>query len=112
MQIMNLTKNALLAENTTIADTLFKRIKGLLGRKDFNKGEALIIKPCNSIHTFFMRFPIDVVFVDAKKRVVKTISNMRPFRISGICLKARFSVELPAGSLQKTATQTGDTLHF
>ncbi|MDD5681431.1 MAG: DUF192 domain-containing protein, partial [Candidatus Omnitrophica bacterium] len=68
------------------------------------------IKPCNSIHTFFMRFAIDVIFVDSKNRIIRTIRNMRPFRISGIYLSALFSIELPAGTLEKTSTQTGDYL--
>jgi len=57
VKITNQTKNTVLAAHAAVADRLFKRIKGLLGKKGLGEGEALIIRPCNSIHTFFMRFP-------------------------------------------------------
>jgi uncharacterized membrane protein (UPF0127 family) len=112
MKIINVTKNALLAENAIIAGTFSKRIKGLLGEKDFKKGQALMITPCNSIHTLFMRFPIDVLFVDSDNRIVKLISHMLPFRISGIYFQAHFVIELPAGTLEATSTQKGDRLNL
>ena len=110
MKITNKTKGIALAENAAVAGTPLARMIGLLGRRKFEEGEALIIKPCNSIHTFFMRFPIDTVFVDSHNIVTKTICNMRPFRISGIYFNALFTIELPAGTLEKTSTQTGDYL--
>ena len=110
MKVINKTRQATLAENAAVAKTPLKRMIGLLNRKGFEPGEALIIKPCNSIHTFFMRFPIDVIFVDRDSRITRTIRSMRPFRISGIYLNALFSIELPAGTLEKTSTQIGDYL--
>ena len=112
MRIVNKTKNSILAENAVIADTSFKRVKGLLGKSGLGEGEALVLKPCNSIHTFFMSFPIDVVFVDSQKEVVKVISDMHPFRISGIYFKAHLAIELPVGTISKTSTQPGDLLEF
>ena len=112
MRVVNKTRNSILAENAVIADTSFKRVRGLLGKSGLGEGEALVLKPCNSIHTFFMSFPIDVVFVDSQKRVAKTISNMSPFRISGIYFKANLTIELPAGTISKTSTQPGDLLEF
>jgi len=108
MKVINKTRQTIIAENAVIAKTPLKRMIGLLSRKAFEPGEALIIKPCNSIHTFFMRFPIDVAFVDANNRITKAIRSMRPFRISGIYLNALFCIELPTGTLEKTSTQTGD----
>lgn len=108
MKIINKTRGIILAENAIIAKTPLKRMVGLLNRKAFEPGEALVIKPCNSIHTFFMHFPIDVIFVDSNNRITKTIRGMRPFRISGIYLSALFSIELPTRTLEKTSTQTGD----
>jgi len=108
MKVINKTRQTILAENAVIAKTPSKRMIGLLNRKSFEQGEALIIKPCNSIHTFFMRFPIDLAFIDANNRITKTIHGMRPFRISGIYLKAVFCLELPTGTLEKTSTQPGD----
>jgi len=112
MKITNKTKNTLIAEEVIIADTPFTRMKGLLGRKDFKQKEALIIKPCNSIHTFFMHFAIDVMFVDARNRIVKIIPDFPPFRISGIYLKANFAVELPAGTLSLSSTESADSIEL
>lgn len=110
MKVVNKTRQTILAENAIIAKTPLKRMIGLLNRKSFEQGEALIIKPCNSIHTCFMRFSIDVAFVDSNNRIIRTIRSMRPFRISGIYLNALFCIELPAGTLEKTSTQPGDLL--
>jgi len=110
MKIINKTKNTVLAKNAIVADTVFKRIKGLLGRKDFIEGEALIIKPCNSIHTFFMRFPIDVLFVDKHNQVIKLISSLIPARLTYIYFNSAFVIELPTGTAQSTFTSKGDTI--
>lgn len=110
MKIVNKTRQATLAENATIAKNPLERMVGLLNRNSLEQGEALMLKPCNSIHTFFMRFPIDVAFIDSKGRIIKTICGMRPFRISAIYLNAVFCIELPAGTLKKTSTQPGDYL--
>lgn len=110
MRIVNQTKNQILAEEAVLADTLPQRMKGLLGRKEFKHGEALILKPCNSIHTFFMRFPIDVLFLDKNKRVVKAIPDLKPFRISNIYFSSVLAVELPANTIQATSTTSGDLI--
>jgi len=110
MKIINKTKNTVLAQNAICADRAFKRIKGLLGRKDFRQGEALIIKPCNSIHTFFMRFPIDALFVRKNNIIVKAISAIPPSRLTPIYFTACFVVELPSGTIQATSTLEGDIL--
>ncbi|MCM8797062.1 MAG: DUF192 domain-containing protein [Candidatus Omnitrophica bacterium] len=110
MKIINVTKNTTLAERVIVADTLLSRMRGLLGRKSLEKGEALILKSCNSIHTFFMRFTIDVIFADRNMCVVKTISYLKPFRASLLYRKAFFAVELPAGTILESATSAGDFL--
>ena len=110
MKIINKTKNTVLAQEAIVADTVFKRIKGLLGRKDFMQGEALIIRPCNSIHTFFMRFPIDVLFVNKHNQIIKANSTLKPWRLTYIYLNAAFVIELPAGILESTFTQEKDIL--
>jgi len=110
MKIINKTKNTVLAEDAVVADTVFRRLKGLLGRKDFIKGEALIIKPCNSIHTFFMCFPIDVLFVDKDNIVIKALSSVKPFRFTNIYFNASLTIELPAGALESSSTQERDIL--
>ena len=110
MVIINQTRNAVLGKEVSVAHRIFPRIRGLLGRRNFRTGEAIILKPCNSIHTFFMRFPIDCLFVDKNYRVIKALSNIRSFRITRIYWLSNFAVELPAGTLEFTHTQENDML--
>jgi uncharacterized membrane protein (UPF0127 family) len=110
MKIINKTKNTVLAEDAVVAGTVFRRLKGILGRKAFIKGEALIITPCNSIHTFFMRFPIDVLFVDKHNRVIKVVSSLAPGRLTPLYFMSAFVIELPAGTAQASFTSEGDTI--
>lgn len=70
------------------------------------------IQPCNSIHTFFMRIPIDVLFLDADGVIIKQLPALPPWRASAVYLKARSVLELPAGTLQASGTQEGDRLAF
>ena len=95
MKIINATRNTILAENAEIANTLLSRCKGLLGKNALEEGNALIIRPCNSIHMFFMRFSIDVAFLDRQNKVVGLVKNIRPFHISPIYLNACQAIELP-----------------
>ncbi len=108
--IINQHKRETIAEVVFFADNPFKRMKGLLGRKSLKPQEAMVIKPCNAIHTFFMRFPIDVLFVNKDNRVVKIIANLPSFRLSPICFTSQFVVELPAGTIQTTHITLGDQL--
>jgi uncharacterized protein len=110
VKILNTTKNTVLAEHVVIADRLFTRAKGLLGVADFKQGQALVIKPCNSIHTCFMAFPIDVLFVDKDYRVIKVFPFLRPFRFTPLYFKSSLVIELPSGTLQSTSTSLGDIL--
>lgn len=110
MKIINQDKNIALAKDAALANTVFTRIVGLLGRSGLKEGEALVIKPCTSIHTFFMRFPIDIIFVDKNGRAIKLISSMEPFKLTGIYFKASFAIELPQGIIQATSTKEGDRI--
>ena len=110
-QIANRTRGTVLATRLEVADSGPRRTKGLLGRAGLNAGEGLWIVPCESVHTFFMRFPIDLVYLDRKNKVKKIRSNVGPWRISA-CLSAHSVIELPAGTVSNTLTQTGDTLEF
>jgi len=109
MKITNLTKHTILARQVRVAETFFSRLKGLLGSGGLPAGKALVIRPCNSVHTFGMRYPIDVVFADAQHRVVQTVADMGPGKVT-FCLAGRYTVELPAGTLAKDGTATGDLL--
>jgi uncharacterized membrane protein (UPF0127 family) len=109
--VRNLTRNTELAGNAELAGSGAKRSKGLLGRKGLARGEGMWIVPCEAVHTFFMQFPIDLVYLDRKLRVKKIKGNVRPWRISA-CLAAHSVIELPAGTIRDTRTECGDTLEI
>jgi hypothetical protein len=111
LQILNLTRGTTLATRLDVADSGPKRNKGLLGRKSLEPGEGLWIVPCESVHTFFMQFAIDLVYLDRNHRIKKVRSSVPPWRLSA-CLSAHSILELPAGTIQSTQTQAGDTLQF
>jgi len=110
MQIFNQTRKTILADNALMANSFFKRARGLLGRRAFTYGQALVLKPCNSIHTYFMHFPIDVLFVNKNNTVIKTVTGLKPFHLSPICLESKFVIELPPGAIKFTSTSLGDQL--
>jgi len=105
------TRGTTLADRADIADTSAKRNTGLLKHSSLEPGEGLWITPCEGVHTFFMKFPIDVVFLSRDKRVLKIRPNMVRSRIS-LNLLAHSVLELPAGTLAETGTQRGDQLEF
>jgi uncharacterized membrane protein (UPF0127 family) len=111
-RVQNLTRNTLLADRMEEASTFLARLKGLMGVTDFPFGRALHIVPCSSIHTFFMRLPIDVLFLDPKLEVLDLQEAMLPWRTSRIYFQARSVLELPAGCLRASHTQVGDRLAF
>jgi len=111
LKIANPARQSVLADNVEVADHGAARNKGLLGRDRLSSGEGLWIVPCEAVHTFGMRFPIDLVYIDRKKVVRKVRSNVRPWRLSG-CLAAHSIIELPAGTVQATQTRPGDALEF
>jgi len=79
-------------------------------RKVLLPGSGLIIVPCNSIHMFFMRFPLDIIFIDKSDTVVFLIENIKPWRFSRIVRKAHSVIELPAGIIHESRTEIGDIL--
>ena len=112
MRLLNQANGAVLAENVQIARTARARLKGLLGRDFLPEGEALSIEPCTSIHTFFMRFPIDAAFLARDGKVLRAISSMPPWRATRIYPRAALVVEFPAGTLARTGTAEGHVLVF
>ena len=87
------------------------RRQGLLGRSGLAAGDALILAPCSSIHTVFMRFPIDVLFLDRAGTVLKAASDVQPWRVR-MAWRAFAVVELPAGALAASGTQAGDAIEL
>jgi hypothetical protein len=112
MRAINLTKNTELSNNVIIACSLLARMKGLLGRRGLGPGESLWIKPCNSIHTIGMKFPIDAVFLDSRNTVVKVKNKLPSNRITGIYFRASSVLEFSAGTLKETNTQVGDRIEI
>lgn len=110
MRIINVTRNTVLADNAVVADRLLARIVGLLNKKELKPGEGLILKPCTSIHTLFMRFAIDALFVDKNNQIIKAIPHLGPFRFTHPYFNAALTIELPCGTIESTSTQEGDTL--
>ena len=109
--VTNPARATVLATRLEVADSGPKRNKGLLGREGLASGGGLWIVPCESVHTFFMRFPIDLVYLDRKNTIKKVKSAVGPWRLSA-CLSAHSVLELPAGTIRTTQTQKGDCLEF
>ena len=96
-------------ESCTLADRPLRRLRGLLGRRELPSGEGLLLRPAPSIHTGFMRFPIDAVFLDGDLRVVGVADDLRPWRIAGR-RGARAVLELAAGEAGRLGLRHGDRL--
>ena len=109
-RLMNARTGEAVADAAELAVTSASRRRGLLGRDGLDPGAALIIAPCNSVHTFFMRFAIDVVYVDRAGRVRKIVRALRPWRISA-AMSAYAVIELGAGSLDGCDIECGDRLY-
>jgi hypothetical protein len=87
-------------------------MKGLLGKKELPKGEALWIKPCFSVHTFFMRFAIDVIFLNKTNQVIAAVSNLTPNRMTRLYPRSFSVLELPPGTIVATNTEVGDEIEI
>ena len=112
MRICNARNGRELSENVGVADLVWQRMKGLLGRDRLDPGESLWIKPCKSIHTIGMRFPIDVLFLDKRNVVVAAREKLPPNRITRLYLRAVSVLELPGGTLAAADTRAGDRLEI
>lgn len=111
VMIRNVTRDTQISKKAEVAGTGVKRSKGLLGRKGLAAGEGMWIIPCESVHTFFMQFPIDLIYIDKKHRVKKTRSSVPAWRLSA-CLSAHSIIELPAGTIRQSRTEKGDLLEI
>jgi uncharacterized protein len=96
-------------ERCELADRFLTRLRGLLGRKTLPKGDGLLISPTWSVHTWFMRFPIDAVFLDRELRVLKIKRDLRPWR-GASRFRAHSVLELAAGECERLRVTVGDRL--
>jgi len=107
-RIINMRTGAIIAEKAKITQNFKERSVGLLNRKSLEPGEALLIKPCNSIHTFFMRFPIDVAFLNKEGKVVGIVKNIGAWRLASCIFKGYMTLEMPKGCIDAHGIKTGD----
>jgi uncharacterized protein len=110
-RVVNLARGMVLASSIEVADTSRTRRRGLLGRASLSPGEGLWIIPCESVHTLFMRFPIDLIYLDRQRRIKKLRSDVTPWRLSA-CFSADSVLELAAGTIRASRTEQGDMLAF
>lgn len=111
MLLLNARSDELVASAVNLALTRADRRQGLLGQDSLEISAALVLSPCWSIHTMFMRFPIDVVFVDRDGRAVRIVRELAPWRIA-VAPRAHAAIELPAGSLRTRDVRIGDELYL
>ena len=107
--LMHAATGKILAEEIRVADSFFSRLKGLLGTSGLAAGRGLVITPCNSVHTFGMRYSIDVLFVNKEHTILKIVPDMLPGKIA-LCRGSRYVVELPSGAVLQQAIYVGDKI--
>jgi uncharacterized protein len=110
-RIINQRTGETIAKSAEVASNPLVRMRGLLGRRSMASGEAIILRPASSIHTMFMLFSIDVIYVDSADVVVKIVRNLAPFRFSA-ALAAHTAIEMAGGCLTTTDLSVGDRLIF
>lgn len=112
LRMINLTRGTVLGTEIELADTPFRRAKGLLGCSHLDPGGGLLIDPSSGVHTFGMQFPIDVIALDRQLRVYGSWENLRPYRITGLSWKTVCVLELPSGVIRQSGTQSGDQIRI
>ena len=108
--VRNLTRNTTIAEHALLADSMVSRMRGLIGRRDLQRGEGLILGPCNGVHMFFMSIPLDVVFVNRHNQVVCSVSGLPTWGLVPWVRGAAQAIEIPVGMIHESRTAVGDLL--
>jgi len=106
----NQTKGTELAAEVGLATSMWARFWGLMGRRALPQGHGLLLRPSSSVHMFFMRFPIDVIFLDRENRVVRIVPALKPWRMALGGRGAHSALELNAGAAEAAGLEVGDTL--
>jgi uncharacterized membrane protein (UPF0127 family) len=109
--LVNERTRAAIATEVELASTRASRRRGLLGRDRLDPSSALMLTPCLAVHTAFMRFPIDIVFLDQDGYAVKLVNDVQPWRMAAAA-RAHTVIELSAGSLRRHAIALGDRLYL
>jgi uncharacterized membrane protein (UPF0127 family) len=110
MKVLNINKQTILGTKILKAESFFQRLKGLIGTGSLDEGTGLLIAPCSSVHTCFMRYPIDVIFLDEDDKILHIIHSMQPYRFSPIVKGAKKVLELPTGICVSTGTSVKDQI--
>ena len=111
MVLVNATKKTVISDNCHFANTVLKRVVGLLNRGRLDKGEGLLLDRCYGIHTFGMRFPIDVLFLDKDLCVIRAVKALPPYRTC-VVKKSVYVLEVPVGALDESRTGEGDQIQI
>jgi uncharacterized protein len=109
MRIVNLTRGTVLGTRVALADTWWTRFRGFLGGRVPQRGEGILLTPCNAVHTYGMAFALDVVFLGADGGVLHMIPEMAPWRRSPRVAGCRYVLEVPPGTIRQTGTSVGDS---
>lgn len=112
IRVWNRTKGTVLGSRIRLADDLWARLRGFIFRGGPDAGEGLLLSPCQAVHMFGVRFPLDVVFIDENGRVVSVFAALAPMRWTPIQRSASHALELPEGTIAKTRTEVGDALFW
>jgi hypothetical protein len=111
-RIRNLTKDTMLCEKASMADSFWKRARGLMFQRGWQDFDGLLLAPCRSIHTMGMRMKIDVCFLDSEHRVTKSFGSLGPWRSAYGGRASHATLELPTGVLERSGTGVGDCLRL
>ena len=112
MKLINKVNGQIIAHEVIHANTFWKRLKGLMFTKHFSPGLAVHIQPCQSIHTFFMNYNIDVLYLDDDLSIVSLTENMKTWKFGKVVKSSTSVVELPEGTICKTNTKVGQFVEF
>lgn len=110
--MLNRTRSTVVAKDGEMAETVWTRFMGLMGRKDLDPDAGLVIYPNNGVHMFFMRFPIDVLHCAEDGTILRIVANLKPWRVGPIVKKCKYTVELPAGAAHISGTVEGDQIEL
>jgi uncharacterized membrane protein (UPF0127 family) len=108
VRVINRTRETVLAERAELADNIWTRFVGLMGRRELPPGSGLVLKPGGAIHMWFMRIPLDVIHVDKHDRVTHVLRGIKPWRFGPLFVGGKVAIELPVGAAD--TTQVGDEI--
>jgi uncharacterized protein len=108
VRVVNRSRGVVLAERAELADNIWTRFMGLMGRTQLGPGGGLVLKPGGGIHMFFMRIPLDVIHVDKSDRVTHVLRGIKPWRLGPLFVGGKLAIELAVGTAD--ATQVGDQI--